>query len=112
MQSAIRVLVAIVAACFIAVGLLTIVLGQPLSGAWTLLLGLVGVVVVLYERRRYGSDQAAGTESRFRPTEEVFLDPSTGQRMRVHVDPESGDGSTSPTPVSPSATASRSGDRR
>jgi hypothetical protein len=91
MQAAIRILVAIVAACFIAVGLLTIVLGQPLSGAWTLLLGLVGVVVVLYERRRYGSDQAAGTESRFRPTGEVFLDPSTGQRMRVHVDPESGD---------------------
>jgi hypothetical protein len=91
MQAAIRILVAIVAACFIAVGLLTIVLGQPLSGAWTLLLGLVGVVVVLYERRRYGSDQAAGTESRFRPTEEVFVDPSTGQRMRVHVDPESGD---------------------
>lgn len=91
MQAAIRILVAVVAACFIGVGLLTIVLGQPLSGAWTLLLGLVGVVVVLYERRRYGSDQAAGTESRFRPTEEVFLDPSTGQRMRVHVDPESGD---------------------
>ena len=91
MQSAIRVLVAAVAACFIAVGLLTIVLGQPLSGAWTLLLGLIGVVVVLYERRRYGSGQPAGTESRFRSTEEVFLDPSTGQRMRVHVDPESGD---------------------
>jgi len=52
---------------------------------------LIGVVVVLYERRRYGSGQPAGPESRFRSTEEVFLDPSTGQRMRVHVDPESGD---------------------
>jgi hypothetical protein len=101
MQSAIRVLVAIVAACFIAVGMLIIVLGQPLSGAWTLLLGLIGVVVVLYERQRYGSEPAARTEGRFRPTEEVFLDPTTSQRMRVHVDPESGERQYLPDPGEP-----------
>jgi hypothetical protein len=91
MQSAVRVLVAVVAGCFIAVGLLTIALGQGLSGASTLILGLVGIVVVLYERRRYSSKHARGVDSRFRPTNEVFVDPSSGQRMRVHVDPESGE---------------------
>ena len=91
MQSAVRILVAIVAGIFIAVGLLTITLGQPVSGAWTLLLGLVGIVVVLYERRRYHSEPAAGAEARLLPTEEVFDDPSTGQRTRVHIDPESGE---------------------
>jgi hypothetical protein len=91
MQSAVRIGVAVVAGCLIAVGLLTIALGQPLGGAWTLILGLIGIVVALYERRRYGSEHADGVESRFRPTEEVFVDPSTGRRMRVHVDPKSGE---------------------
>lgn len=91
MQSAVRILVAIVAGIFIAAGLLTIALGQPLSGAWTLILGLIGIVVALYERRRYGSDPAANAEPRFQPTDEVFVDPSTGRRMRVYLDPESGE---------------------
>jgi uncharacterized protein (DUF58 family) len=91
MLSAVRILVAIVAAILIAVGVLTIILGQPLSGGWMLILGVIGIVVALYERRRYGSERPAGVDSRFRPTEEVFLDPSSGQRMRVHVDPRSGE---------------------
>ncbi|MDQ2933850.1 MAG: hypothetical protein M3R49_02520 [Chloroflexota bacterium] len=91
MQSAVRILVAIVACIFIAVGLVTIALGQALSGAWTLILGLIGIVVVLYERRRYRSEPTAGVEARIHPTEEVFVDPSTGERMRVHIDPESGE---------------------
>jgi hypothetical protein len=91
MQSAVRILIAVVAGCLIAVGLLTIALGQVFSGAWTLLLGLVGIVVALYERRRYGAARDPATEARLRPTDEVFIDPSTGVRMRVHLDPESGE---------------------
>ncbi len=91
MQSAVRILVAIVAGIFIAVGLVTIAVGQPLSGAWTLILGVVGIVVVLYERRRYRAEPASGVRGRVRPTDEVFVDPSTGERLRVHIDPESGE---------------------
>lgn len=91
MQSAVRVLIAVVAGCLIALGLLTIALGQPLSGVWTLGLGLTGIVVALYERRRYGAARDPATEARLRPTDEVFIDPSTSVRMRVHLDPENGE---------------------
>ena len=63
MQSAVRILIAVVAGCLIALGLLTIALGQVFSGAWTLLLGLVGIVVALYERRRYGAARDPATEA-------------------------------------------------
>ena len=91
MQSAVRILIAVVAGCLIALGLLTIALGQVFSGVWTLLLGLVGIVVAVYERRRYGAARDPATEARLRPTDEVFIDPSTGARMRVHLDPDSGE---------------------
>ncbi len=91
MHSAVRILTAVIAGLLIAVGLLAIAIGQVLSGAWTLLLGLAGAVAVLYEQRRYGAEQPPDVEARFRPTEEVFVDPSTGRRMRVHIDPHSGE---------------------
>ncbi|MGH9466594.1 MAG: hypothetical protein ACRD1Y_04510 [Terriglobales bacterium] len=49
------------------------------------------ILVLLYlsfDRGRYhgrGSDDA-----RQRPTQEVFLDPTTGRRMRVYEDPSTG----------------------
>lgn len=64
------------------------------------------VVVVAIERARYRSGAAEKTnaapgpgggepggpiEPRFRPTAEVFIDPTTGHRMRVLVDPASGE---------------------
>lgn len=65
------------------------------------------VVVVAFERRRYRSGSAeltndppgpgggeppgAELEARFRPTAELFIDPTTGRRMRVLVDPSSGE---------------------
>ena len=64
------------------------------------------VIVVALERQRYRSDAAeqsnatpgpgggepAGElEARFRPTAEVFIDPTSGRRMRVVVDPISGE---------------------
>ncbi len=69
--------------------------------------GAVLVVAVVIERTRYRSDAADRTnaapgpgggepadapiEARFRPTSEVFIDPTTNHRMRVLIDPASGE---------------------
>lgn len=65
------------------------------------------VVAVAIERRRYRSESAertneapgpgggepagAALEARFRPTAELFIDPTTGRRMRVLIDPANGE---------------------
>jgi hypothetical protein len=64
------------------------------------------VVIVAIERSRYRSDAAersnaspgpgggepsGSLDARFRATGEVFIDPTTGHRMRVLVDPASGE---------------------
>ena len=76
------------------------------GGLWLTILGAVLLVVVVLERQRYRSDEAdrsfepAGPgggepvgkmEPRFRPTDERFVDPTTGHRMRVYVDPRTGE---------------------
>jgi hypothetical protein len=78
------------------------------SAAWTgiLVFGAVAVLVVL-ERQRYrsaaaerggpppgpggGEEPDGRLEARFRPTDERFVDPPSGRRMRVWVDPASGE---------------------
>jgi hypothetical protein len=76
-------------------------------GLWWVLFGAVLVVAVALERNRYrseaaelshapagpGGGEAAGAtiEPRFRPTAEVFVDPSTGRQMRVLADPSTGE---------------------
>jgi len=89
-------------------GLALIVSGSELAvaGLQAVALGAFLVVVVALERSRYRSDAAersnatpgpgggepAGqVEPRFRPTAEVFIDPTTGHRMRVVVDPTNGE---------------------
>ena len=78
-----------------------------LWGLWLVVAGLVIVAAVLLERRRYRSVAAeAGPEPpgpgggepldeplepRFSPTNELFVDPTTGVQMRVWVDAASGD---------------------
>ena len=65
------------------------------------------VIAVAIERQRYRSEAAeksrnatsgpgggepvGAIESRFRPSNEVFIDPTTGVRMRVVIDPSSGE---------------------
>lgn len=69
--------------------------------------GAFFVVIVAIERHRYRSASAEQTnqppgpgggeptgapiEPRFRPTAELFIDPTTGQRMRVLIDPTNGE---------------------
>jgi hypothetical protein len=90
-------------------GLVAIVSGSAfaLPGLEAVGFGAFLVVVVAIERNRYRSDAAEQTnatpgpgggepsdgplEPRFRPTAEVFIDPTTGRQMRVVVDPASGE---------------------
>jgi hypothetical protein len=68
-------------------------------------IGGVGLVLVVFERMRYrsdadevpspgsgpGGDSGAPLDSRFSATGEVFVDSTTGQRMRVYHDASSGE---------------------
>lgn len=80
--------------------------GGAFIGLQLVAFGAFLVVIVVIERQRYRSDHAersnaapgpgggepAGSlEPRFRPTAEVFLDPTSGHRMRVAVDPATGE---------------------
>lgn len=107
---------AIVRVVMIGVGLLSMVGGLALivgggpeapAGAWAVVFGVVLVIVPIIERRRYRSEVAdkadlapgpgggetgdAPIEARFQPSDEVFVDPTTGYRMRVLVDPRTGE---------------------
>ena len=90
-------------------GLVLIVSGSGLAlpGLELVAVGAFLVVVIAIERQRYRSDATEGTnaapgpgggepaegslEPRFRPTAEVFIDPTSGRQMRVVVDPASGE---------------------
>jgi len=100
----------------VALGILLMLLGlfavttladQRLAGLWWVGAGAFLVIVVAAERQRYRSEAAevanapAGPgggertgeiiEPRFRPTAEVFMDPTSGHRMRVLADPATGE---------------------
>lgn len=75
-------------------------------GLLTALLGLVLIGVLAFERMRYrsaatepsapagapaGESPDAVLEARFRPTPEVFVDPTSGTTMRVYSDPSTGE---------------------
>jgi hypothetical protein len=81
-------------------------LGGGLGALWLTVMGVAIVVAVVVERERYRSEAAdqpfepigpgggepSGTiEPRFRPTDELFVDPTTKHTMRVHVDPRTGE---------------------
>jgi hypothetical protein len=105
-----RLLVLIAGAAIAVLGLWLIVLpGGPgtIVGFYTVLIGLAMVIGALLERIRYRSDpldregpptgpaggepQGTTLEPRFRRSDEVFADPTTGHRMRVWIDPSNGD---------------------
>jgi hypothetical protein len=76
------------------------------AGLWSVVTGLILVAAVLLERARYRADghddpaqvgpaggevPGAALDPRFRPTDERFEDPTTRQKMRVWLDPRSGE---------------------
>ena len=107
MWTAVRVGIAIVAVLLVILGLGVTMLGgaQVLTGLWMLLIGGAALIALAFERTRYQSEAAeragdapgqAGVDvgppdARFRPTEERFVDPTTHRRLRVWLDPASGE---------------------
>ncbi|MHB8399495.1 MAG: hypothetical protein ACYDCI_11265 [Candidatus Limnocylindrales bacterium] len=107
MHVAVRILVAVVAALLFVAGLGVILGGAaPGVGIELVVIGGVGILAVALERGRYRSEQAerssapagpgggetdGGLEPRFQRTGEAFIDPTTGHRMRVWLDPGSGE---------------------
>ncbi|MGC1183983.1 MAG: hypothetical protein WBA31_02375 [Candidatus Dormiibacterota bacterium] len=52
---------------------------------------VAGIVIALFGWDRYRGDRgSASTGSAAQPTDEIFLDPDTGQRMRVWFDAKTG----------------------
>jgi len=51
----------------------------------------VGIVIALFGWDRYrGSRKSVGEASAAQPTDEAFIDPETGKRMRVWYNPTTG----------------------
>lgn len=101
---ALRLVVGVGGAILLALGLALTVVGVPLIGL--IVVGAIGVVAALWERTRYRSQAAERAsappgpgggepddrlELRFRPTDERFVDPTSGRVMRVYADPASGE---------------------
>ena len=107
MVRAIRLLLAVAGVGLLALGLVLLVAGGPAAavGIWPLVSGSVLLVSVVLERQRYrsaaaeladgepgpGGGEPAPLPARFRPTEERFVDPTTGRVMRVYVESSTGE---------------------
>jgi hypothetical protein len=79
--------------------------GNVVSFLFLILPGAILIVAAVFERLRYrslaadrpGDDHGPGgsepvpPEARFRPTDERFVDPTTGVQMRVFLDPGTGE---------------------
>lgn len=103
MLDALRLVVAAFGALMLATGVLVLAGGGAAawSGAYPLVLGVAAIVVALFERSRYRPGRDASENGRLRPTDERFIDPTTGQRLRVWIDPASGERSYLPDGESP-----------
>ena len=79
--------------------------GDVVSFLFLILPGVILIVAAVFERLRYrslaadgpgddhgpGGSEPAPPEPRFRPTDERFVDPTTGVQMRVFLDPTTGE---------------------
>ena len=101
-----RVILGVAGALLAFGGLAATSVGAGISGLWATAMGAAIIVAVAIERQRYrsesadnafepigpgGGEPAGAIEPRFRPTDEVFVDPTTNHQMRVHVDPRTGE---------------------
>lgn len=87
----VRLVVGVVSAVAIIAGLISVAMGV-VAALYLVVAGAIGLAIVIFERQRYGAGGEAeqAPSERFRRTEEVFIDPSTGLRTRVWIDTESG----------------------
>ncbi|HYC06428.1 MAG TPA: hypothetical protein VEG29_00755 [Candidatus Binatia bacterium] len=106
MHFIVRILVGAFGVILLVVGAGVVAAGFVISGLFTLVFGAILIFAATFERRRYRSGAAERTlespgpgggeptgplEPRFQRTAEVFIDPTTHTRMRVWVDPGTGE---------------------
>jgi hypothetical protein len=100
---ALRLGVAALGALMVAIGILgPASIGQPVwSGMYFILIGAGAIAISILETPRYFPGRNSSGGGRLRPTDERFVDPTTGQRIRVWVDPASGERSYMPEGEAP-----------
>jgi hypothetical protein len=103
-----RLIAGIVATLMLLGGLGLIALGPAtgISGLWMTLVGAVVLVALVIERNRYrseaselgmdpvgpgGGEPTGQLDPRFQSTDETFVDPTSGHRMRVYLDQRTGE---------------------
>lgn len=103
-----RIAVVVIATLMLLSGLGLIALGGSTvtTGLWAVVLGAAALIALAIERNRYrseaaersfeaagpgGGEPAGSLDSRFRRTEETFVDPTSGVAMRVFVDRDTGE---------------------
>jgi hypothetical protein len=100
-----RVAVGLVGALLMVSGLVVVAAGVWPAGIWSICIGAVLLVAVAFERTRYRSQAAERSDAApgpgggepsvpmapFRPTDEVFVDPTSGHRLRVYINPATGE---------------------
>ena len=55
------------------------------------MLGLVAIATALFERSRYWPGRGRAADAGLRPTNERFIDPTTGERTQVWIDSATGE---------------------
>ncbi len=105
MVGVVRVIVGVLGALLMLGGLYGAVAGMWVDGFWAAVTGAVVLIAVVLERTRYRSQAAEGSAGQpgpgggeatmpvapFRPTDELFVDPTSGRRLRVYLDPATGE---------------------
>ena len=100
-----RFAVGVLGALMILGGLVAVAIGAWPGGMWSILIGGLAIGAVLVERSRYRSaaaEHGAGAPgpgggepmmpvAPFRPTDEIFVDPTSGHRLRVYLNPATGE---------------------
>jgi hypothetical protein len=103
-SNTIRVAIGIVGALMLVLGLGAVMAGY-FEGLWPAFLGGVAIVAVTLERARYRSEAAERTSgdpgpgggepsvpiAPFEATDELFVDPTSGKRLRVYLNPATGE---------------------
>lgn len=93
MMPVLRAILGVGGAALLVLGLGSVVANaQPGTGLYLIGIGGAGVLIAFFERMRYRRDASVtdAPASGWRRTDEVFVDPTTGVRTRVWVDPVSG----------------------
>lgn len=105
MASVMRVVIGVIGALMIVGGVVGVAVGAWPSGLWAVTIGVVAILAAVLERNRYrseagersadasgpGGGEASMPVAPFRPTDELFVDPTSGHRLRVYLDPATGE---------------------